>query len=138
LVATPIELIDPLGVVNVDVEVVDDVVLDVLVVDVVVDELDVEDVVDVVVEVDFVVEVLVELEDVVVLEVEDEVLLDDEPVLDAVYVPLLKVREYVVMDVAEWSPGLENSPTANPISIVEPTPRVGKSYGEAPESLNGL
>jgi len=105
----------------------------VLVVDAVVDELDVEDAVD---EVDVVVEVLVELE-VVVLEVEDEVLLEDELVLDAVYIPELKVSVYVLMDVAEWSPGLENSPTANPISIVEPTPSVGKSYEEAPDSLKG-
>jgi hypothetical protein len=123
----------------VDVPLVDDdvvVVEVVLVVDAVLDELDVEDVVDVVDEVDEV-ELLVELEEVAVLEVEDEVLLEDELVLDAVYVPELKVSVYVLMDVAEWSPGLENSPTANPISTVEPTPSVGKSYCDAPDSLKG-
>jgi hypothetical protein len=41
------------------------------------------------------------------------------------------------MSVAKWSPGEENSPTANPISIVDPTPSVRKSYGEALVSLNG-
>ena len=124
----------PVDVPLVDVDVV--VVEVVLVVDAVLDELDVEDVVDVVDEVDEV-ELLVELEEVAVPEVEDEVLLEDELVLDAVYVPELKVSVYVLMDVAEWSPGLENSPTANPISIVEPTPSVGKSYCEAPDSLKG-
>ena len=127
----------PVDVPLVDVDVV--VVEVVLVVDAVLDELDVEDVVDVVDVVDEVdeVELLVELEEVAVLEVEDEVLLEDELVLDAVYVPELKVSVYVLMDVAEWSPGLENSPTANPISTVEPTPSVGKSYCDAPDSLKG-
>jgi hypothetical protein len=41
------------------------------------------------------------------------------------------------MSVAKWSPGEENSPAANPSSIVEPTPKEGKSYGEAPDSLKG-
>jgi hypothetical protein len=70
------------------------------------------------------VEVLVEREEVelelLVLEV---LLLEDELVLDAVYVLPLKVSTYVLMSVAAWSPGLENSPTANAISVVEPTPR---------------
>jgi len=48
----------------------------------------------------------------------------------------LKVSVYAVMAVAAWSPGLLNSPTANPISTVDPTPKV-KSYGDAPDSLKG-
>jgi hypothetical protein len=65
----------------------------------------------------------------VVLEVDVEVewLVEVELVLDAVYVLALKVSTYVLMSVAAWRPGWLNSPTANPISMLEPIPSVGKS-----------
>lgn len=66
--------------------------------------------------------------DLLVVAEEEVVLLAEElVVLDGVYVLLLNVRTYVVMPVAEWRPGWLNSPTANAISMVEPTPNVGKS-----------
>jgi hypothetical protein len=75
-------------------------------------------------------------------EVVDDVVLDEElvveeEVLEDEYVEPLKVNVYALMEVASWSPGLLNSPTANAISSVEPTPSVGKSYGEAFFRANG-
>jgi hypothetical protein len=122
----------PLAVPVVQVVVMGEVEVEVVVDFVVVWVVDVVDVMLVVVVVVVVVEDL-EVEDVVLLEDElvEEVLLEDELVLDAVYVPLLNVSTYWLMVVASWSPGLENSPTANAISIVDPTPSLLKSYGEA-------
>jgi hypothetical protein len=124
-VVTVVEVV----VLDVEVVVVEDVVelvLDVVVLDVLVVVLDVEVVVvEDVVELVLVVELLLDVE-----VVEDELV--DEP-----YVCPLKASTYVLMSVARWSPGEENSPTANPISIVDPTPSARKSYGEALVSLNG-
>jgi len=132
------------GEVKVEVEVVEVVVVEVVgevvVVVVVVGEVVVEVVVVVVgvvvVEVvDFVV-LVVEVEVVVVVgEVVVEVVVEVVPVPE--YVLPLKASVYVLMSVAAWSPGLVISPTANPSSIEEPTPKFGKSYGEAPDSLKG-
>lgn len=76
------------------------------------------------VEFDETITLLVEVRLLLVAEVDDAVELDDTA---APYVWLLNVRAYVLMSVAEWSPGAENSPTAKPISTVDPTPSVGKS-----------
>lgn len=81
------------------------------------------------VELDETITLLVEVRLLLVAEV-DDVIDDDAVELDdtaAPYVWLLNVRAYVLMSVAEWSPGAENSPTAKPISTVDPTPSVGKS-----------
>jgi len=94
--------------VDVVLEVVLDVVLEV-VLEVVLDV--VLEVVDVVLEVVLVVDVVLD----VVLEVVLEVV-DPPPMVDA-----LKVSVYEVIESAECSPGLLNSPTAKPISTVEPT-----------------
>ena len=89
--------------------------------------------------VDAVVELLVVLALLVVLVVEEVVLLVVlevvllllvvvlEVELEPEYVEPLKVKRYAVMSVAEWSPGEENSPTANPSWIVVPTPSFEKS-----------
>jgi len=107
---------------------------------VVVDVVGVVEVVVVVDVVDFVV-VVVDVVGVVEVVVVDVVGVVDVVVVEVVpdpeYELALKASVYVLMSVAAWSPGLLNSPTANPSSIVEPTPKVGKSYGEAPASLNG-
>jgi len=94
-------------------------------------------VVDVVGVVEVVVEVVVGVVEVVVEVVVGVVEVVVEVVPEPEYELALKVSVYVLMSVAAWSPGLLNSPTANPSSIVEPTPKVGKSYGEAPDSLKG-
>jgi len=113
--------VDVLFVVEDEVAVVEDVeevVLEVVVFDVVVVVLDVELVLEVDVEVEVVEDVLdVEL----LLDVEEVV---EEVVEDEPYVWPLKVNVNVLMSVAAWSPGEEYSPTANPISIVEPTPKL--------------
>ena len=128
------------GEVNVDVEVDEVVVLpdedEVVLPDedelvVLEDELVVELELDFVVEL-VVVELVVVLDVVLVVElvvVEDVVLLDVVvlEVVDPVYGLLLKVNTYEAMSVAPWFPGLLNSPTAKPSSIVEPTPNLGKS-----------
>jgi hypothetical protein len=61
-----------------------------------------------------------------------------EVVLEPEYVDELKVSTYWVIEVAAWVPGALNSPTANPISTVDPTFRaeVG-SWGEAFFSAKG-
>ena len=108
-------------------------VVDVVVVEIV-------DTVVVALAVDCVVDVLVEVLTLEDLEVDEEdvlLLLEDELVLVGLYVELLKVSWYWFMEVASWVPGLLNSPTANPISRVDPTTRVGKSYGEALLSAKG-
>jgi len=93
-----------------------------VVVDVVVGAVDVL-VVDVVVVVDVVDLVLVVL---VVVGAVDVVLL---VVLEDGYVEALNASTYWPMVVTSWVPGLLNSPTANPISTVEPTASAGDAVG---------
>lgn len=90
----------------------------------------------------------------VVLVVDEVVLVVDEVVFDVLlvvelvvvllvvdplpeYVEPLKVKVYVAMSVAAWSPGEENSPTASPSSTVVPTPMLLRSNGEGLLSLKG-
>jgi hypothetical protein len=124
--------------VAVDVDVTDVVVVVVGVVDVVVEVVGVVVVVDVVVVLAEVVLVVFVVDEVVVVDVVVVVVVVVVGVvvvvvvlLEPEYVEPLKVSVYELMEVASCTPGLLNSPTANPSSIVDPTPSVGKSYGEA-------